>query len=136
MFMNPLRSNLFGSGGDESFRAPGGFEFSGSGATGTDNVLTQTEGLISNVIGLLTTLAAVFFLINFFLGAFNWITAGGDQSKIQQARDKMVNGVIGLVVIVAAYGIVGIIGSVVGIDILNIGDTIRGTGGGTNLLPF
>jgi len=82
-------------------------------------VLISLEVIISSVVGILTVIAGIFFVIFFFLAAFKWQTAGGDSGKVQKARDEMIQGVIGMIIIVAAYGIIGIIGSVVGIDILN-----------------
>lgn len=90
-----------------------------------DTALTAAETLISRIIGFLTVLAGIFFIIYFILGALSWVTAGGDQSKIQKARDQIVQGVIGLIVIVGAYAVVGIIGSVVGINILNPAAQLR-----------
>lgn len=84
-----------------------------------NNALTGLELLISRIIGFLTTLAGIFFIFYFILGALSWVTAGGDTGKTQKARDQIVQGVIGLVIIVGSYAVIGIIGSVVGIDILN-----------------
>lgn len=88
------------------------------GSADNATVLTNLETIISNVLGLLTVLAGLFFVMIFFLAAFKWLSAGGDSSKVQKARDEMVQAVLGLVVIVAAYGIIGIIGTIVGINIL------------------
>lgn len=91
----------------------------------TDGVLSNLELFISNIIGFLTVLAGLFFIFYFILAAFNWVTAGGEQSKLQKARDQMINGVIGLILIVAAYGVIGLIGSVIGLDLLNPADQVR-----------
>lgn len=93
-------------------------EASGQGA------LNNLELALSNIIGVLTVVAGITFTVYFFLGAFKWITAGGDSGRVQKARDEMVNGVIGLIVIVAAYGVVGLIGTIVGIRILNPGEQL------------
>ena len=77
------------------------------------------ETFISTLIGVITVVGSIIFIINFLLAALQWITAGGDSGKIQSARDKMVQSVIGLIVVVAGYSLVGLIGSIVGLDILN-----------------
>lgn len=82
------------------------------------NAYTQIENLISTLLGVLTILGSIVFVVYFFLGAFKWISAGGDAGKIGQARDQMVQGVLGLVVIVAAYAVVGLIGNLVGLDLI------------------
>jgi hypothetical protein len=90
-----------------------------------DNALTGLELFVSRIIGFLTVLGGIFFIVYFILGALSWVTAGGDTGKIQKARDQIVQGVIGLVVIVGSYAVIGIIGSVVGIDILNPAAQLR-----------
>jgi hypothetical protein len=94
----------------------------GAYSTGSDvdaGAVTNLELFISNVIGFLTILGALFFIFYFVMGGLSWITAAGDSGKIQKARDQMLNGVIGLIVIVASYSLIGIIGSVFGVEILN-----------------
>jgi len=85
----------------------------------TSDVLTQLESLISTALGFMTVIGSLYFIFFFFLAALKWLTAGGDSGKVQKARDEMIQGVMGLIVIVAAYGVIGLIGSIVGIDILN-----------------
>jgi hypothetical protein len=88
-------------------------------------VTDSLETYISDIIGIITILATLFFIINTFLAIFSWITAGGDSGKISKAKDKFVWSTIGLVIIVAAYAIVGLIGTLVGIPILNPGEMIK-----------
>lgn len=93
---------------------------SGPGGTGTGVVDVFSEQF-SNLIGLLTVLGGVFFLIYMLIAAFDWIQAGGDSGKIDKAKTKMTNGAIGLLVMILAFGIVGIIGGVFGLELLNPG---------------
>lgn len=79
----------------------------------------QLEDLISTGLGIITVVAGLFFVVYFFLAAVKWMTAGGDAGQIQKARDEMVQGVIGLIIIVAAYGLIGLLSTVLGLDILN-----------------
>lgn len=83
------------------------------------------EIILSNVLGLMTTIGAIFFVVYFVMAAVEWITAGGESGKITNARNKMMQGVLGLIILVAAYGIIGLIGSLVGISILNPAETLR-----------
>lgn len=88
------------------------------------NAFSNLEILISNIIGLLTVLGGLFFVFFFVQAAFTWITAGGDSSKIEKARGQMTQGILGLVVLVAAYGIIGLIGTVVGLRLLSPAATL------------
>lgn len=51
-------------------------------------------------------------LIYFLWGALDWITAGGDQSKIGKARDKITQSIIGLILLVGSFFIIGFISRV------------------------
>lgn len=88
------------------------------GVTEGTTALSSIELFISNMVGVLTTVASIFFIIYFVMGAFKWVTAGGDSGKVQKARDQMIQSVLGLVLIVAAYAIIGVIGSIIGLQIL------------------
>jgi hypothetical protein len=72
-------------------------------------VLTFTIRSFFTVAGL----AALLFLI---LGAFGWITSGGNKEAVDKARDKIMNAVIGMIILFAALAIVGLLENV-----LNIG---------------
>ncbi|NCN45611.1 MAG: hypothetical protein COU63_03690 [Candidatus Pacebacteria bacterium CG10_big_fil_rev_8_21_14_0_10_36_11] len=97
---------------------------SGSSANGAQ-ALKNLELFISNIIGFMTALGGIFFVIYFVLGAFEWISSGGDKGKVEKARNRMMNGAIGLVLMVAAYGIIGLLGSFVGLDLLNPAEQIN-----------
>lgn len=95
------------------------------GSDTTTGALTNLELFISNIIGFMTTIGTVFFVIYFVLGAFEWISSGGDKGKAEKARNRMMNGAIGLVIIVASYAILGLLGSFIGIDLLNPAEQIQ-----------
>ncbi len=90
-----------------------------AGGTTQEGVLANFDLIISNLLGLFTIIGALIFVIYFLMASIQWITAGGDAGKLTEAREKIVQGIIGLVILVAAYGILGLIGTLVGIDILN-----------------
>lgn len=89
------------------------------GVASGNQSLSTLELFISNMLGLGTVVGSIVFIIYFLLGAISWIGAGGDTSKINKARDQMIQGALGLIVLVAMYAIIGLIGTIVGLDILN-----------------
>lgn len=91
----------------------------------TDTPLTSLELWISRLFGLVTTIGSIVFIFMFFYGAFRWLSGGDDSAKIGKARDQMVQGVIGMIIMVAGYAIIGLIGAMIGIDILNPAEQIR-----------
>lgn len=60
------------------------------------------------------------FLLYFLLGGITWITAGGDKGKIEEARGKITQGLVGLAVLAASYVIIKFIETAIGLDLLNI----------------
>lgn len=60
------------------------------------------------------------FILYFLWGGLEWITAGGDKGKIETARAKITQGLIGLAILAASFVIVKFLQSAIGIDLLNI----------------
>jgi hypothetical protein len=86
-----------------------------SGATTTFG--TFFESLLSGIM-LIAALMVFFFLI---WGAIEWITAGGDQSKIQKGRDRIVQSIIGIIVLASTLALFGLVQSFLGLEILDFG---------------
>jgi hypothetical protein len=64
-------------------------------------------------------LGALAVLLYMFLGAIGWITAGGDSGKIEKARDRIIQSVIGLAVLFSIVAIAAFVGPIFGLDLLN-----------------
>jgi hypothetical protein len=111
---NLIAQANFGSG----LNPDGGIATEGIAAFNTAEPLTGLEIWISQIISLVTTIGSITFVFIFLLGAFKWISAGDDSGKLQKARDQMVQAVIGLVIMVAGYAIIGLVGEMIGIKIL------------------
>ena len=84
------------------------------GATGEPGV--YIGNLISTAIGAVIMIAAVLALIYLIMGAFDWITSGGDKQKLETARGKITNGIIGLVLVAASWAIITLVGSFLGFE--------------------
>lgn len=64
--------------------------------------LPQTTAKIINAfISILGVVAVVIILI----GGFKWMTSGGAEEKVGEARQLIMAGIIGLVIVLAAYAI-------------------------------
>ncbi|MDP3955107.1 MAG: hypothetical protein Q8Q15_01960 [bacterium] len=81
--------------------------------------------VISVIIGVLTVAAGLWFIFQFLIGAFGWLTSGGDKAQLEGARKRLANSIIGLVIVVAAIFIIDLIGNLLGLDILNPAGTIH-----------
>ena len=80
--------------------------------------------VISNIIGFLTIIAGLWFVFQFVLGAIGWLSAGGDKVKVEAAQKKLTQGIIGLVIVVAAIFLVDLIGTILGLNVLSPKDVI------------
>jgi len=75
---------------------------------------------LSILIGAVTAGAFLYFIVNFFLAGLSWVTAGGDQKKIEMAQKQITMSLVGLVIVVSAIFITQLIGKVLGLgDVLN-----------------
>lgn len=76
---------------------------------------------ISAAIGLMTIIAVIWFIFVLITGAIGMISAGGDKAQVENARKRIGNGLIGLVVVIVAIFLVDLIGNLLGIkNILNL----------------
>jgi len=64
--------------------------------------LTQ---IISQVINTFLGLLGTIFIVLMLLGGYNWMTAQGDESKVEKAKSTIQRAIIGLIIIVSAYSI-------------------------------
>jgi len=94
-------------------------------AAGLAGISSQTNlvVIISRLVKIMISFLGFIAVIIILIGGFMWMTSGGDSEKIKSARQLMINGLIGLVIIVLAYAIATLV-----ITRLNI-ITAPGSGG-------
>lgn len=68
---------------------------------GQKDVRNTVASIINVALGLLGIVAVVIILI----GGFEWMTAGGNEEKTGEARNRIFAGIIGLAIILSAYAI-------------------------------
>lgn len=82
--------------------------------------VSQIGQLISAFVGMAIIIAALLAFIYLVWGGIEWITSGGDKAGMENARNRITNALIGLVIVVAAWAITVLIGKFFNIDIFNI----------------
>lgn len=78
--------------------------------------------LTSYVNWLLTTIIVLALLLafaQFIIAGFEWITSGGDKSKTESSRSRIVHVFIGILVLSASYAIIQFIAYLLGFGTLN-----------------
>jgi len=68
---------------------------------GNEDPRVMASAVINILLGFLGIIAVLLIL----LGGFKWMTAAGDEGKVDEAKKIIAAGVIGLVVVLSAYGI-------------------------------
>lgn len=77
---------------------------------------TMLEKLASNIIGVLTIVAVLFFVIQIIFAGYSFISSGGDEKVMETSRKKLTNGVLGLFIVVVAVGIGSLIAKLLGLN--------------------
>lgn len=84
----------------------------GSAASGT----VVIGKLISSIAGFLFLAAAILTFLYLVVGGLDWITSGGDKSKLEGARNKITNAILGLLIVASAWAVWLLIGKFLGIS--------------------
>lgn len=103
-------------------------KISGPGEAANKEVGGQLNKTISTVIGVMTAVAALYFIFQFIIAGYQWISSGGEKNNLEEARNKITNSLIGLIIVVAAWIIIGVVGNILGLKILNPGTLLQTLG--------
>jgi len=75
---------------------------------------------ISNILFLAFAIAALIVLIMLIIGAFEWISSGGDKENVAKARNRIINALIGLAVLAVAFALANVFAQFTGINLQNL----------------
>lgn len=81
---------------------------------------TATGMILSSVIGGMFVVAFFIALIFLLTGAFHWITSGGDKTSLENARNKIIHAIVGLIIVGAAWSIMVLVAQFFGLDFTNL----------------
>jgi len=93
----PLQANAASTIGVEDL----GLSYGAKTGLGTSDVRTTIAKIIKVAMSLLGIVAVVIVLI----GGFKWMTAGGNDDQVGEAKKWIFSGVIGLAIILSAYAL-------------------------------
>jgi len=83
----------------------------------TSNTFGTAIGSIITTLMIIAVIIAVFFLV---WGGIKWIMSGGDKAKVESARNTIIGGIVGLVLVFLAYFIISVVAGIFGINISNL----------------
>jgi hypothetical protein len=84
--------------------------------------------VVSNILGIMTIGAGLWFLFKLVSGAYTYMSAGGEAQKVEAATKQITSALIGLVIITLAYAGISLIGRLLGLNILNPQEVIKNLG--------
>ena len=97
---------------------------------------TTGEGFLQNFlprfIGIGFVIGALIFLFMMLIGAIQWMASGGDKAAIEAARGRIMNALIGVVILFSLFAVFALVSNFFGINLLQIdfGPLKVGSGGG------
>ncbi|MDQ3008378.1 MAG: hypothetical protein M3Q81_02165 [bacterium] len=80
---------------------------------------TDPGRLINSLLSVVLTISALLVFAYLIWGAFDWITSGGDRGKTDQARQKIIAAVVGIIIVAASFAIVNLVVRFLGFADLN-----------------
>lgn len=69
---------------------------------------------LSNLVALIYSLAAIVLIFMLLWGAWDWMTSEGDKEKLDSARKKIVNAIIGILLFAVAFAVIQVLGQFTG----------------------
>jgi len=80
---------------------------------------TDFGNMFSSILNVVMLIAAVLVFAFLIFGGIQWITAGGDKSKAEEARNRITSAIIGLVIVAASYALINLIVNFLGFGSFN-----------------
>jgi hypothetical protein len=91
------------------------------GATGVTAAGGGFGAFVGSMLQSVMVVAAVLVFMYMIWGAIDWISAAGDSSKIQKARNKITGAVIGILVLAAVVALFIMVQQILGIEVFRFG---------------
>ncbi len=98
-----------GVGNAFSFLESTGVETTAKGTGHTSQKIFNSAGSLDSgagvIVNIVLSLVGVLFMIMLILGGILWMTAGGNEQKLERAKSTITRAIIGLAVVLLAYAI-------------------------------
>lgn len=76
------------------------------------------QAFVPKVVTVTLIIAAIIFIFVILIGGISWMLAGSDKNQVESARGRVVNGIVGFLIVLSVFAIAGLIEILFGIDIL------------------
>ena len=78
------------------------------------------SSLVPALLSMFLVVGVVIFLFNLILGGIEWTSAGGDKGKLESAKQKLSNAIIGITILLSFFAILSLVECFFGIGLRNI----------------
>ncbi|OGM09774.1 hypothetical protein A2W13_01170 [Candidatus Woesebacteria bacterium RBG_16_36_11] len=78
------------------------------------------QRLIPALVGIGFVVGVIIFVFIMIIGAIQWISSGGDKASVEAARGKVMNAIIGLIVLFVVFALIKLIETFFTINILEL----------------
>ena len=77
--------------------------------------LTEATKTVGKVVNVIIPIVGAILLVYFFVGAFQYVSASGDEESRNEARNRMIYAVIGMFVAFSVFGLVTLLRKTFGV---------------------
>lgn len=85
-------------------------QFIGKDPTGAGGI----SRFLSNLVALFYAMAGIVLIFMLLWGAWDWMTSEGDKEKLDSAKKKIINAIVGIVLFSIAFALIQILGQFTG----------------------
>lgn len=78
------------------------------------------QEFVPNLIGLAFVIGIIVFFFILLMGAIQWMSSGSDKASLESARGKILNALIGIVILLSVFAFLKVIEDFFGINILTL----------------
>lgn len=92
----------------------------------TDTAVSALETIVSSIIGLLSVVGVIYFALQIIFAGYAFLGAQGDPKKIESARDRISQSVLGLFIVLIAIFFASLIATLAGMSgIFNLSSVVN-----------
>jgi xanthine/uracil permease len=90
------------------------------GGLGATAGITFFQTFFGKLVAVALIAGSVIFLFMLITGAIQWISSGGDKQALENAKSKVTNAIVGIIILFAIFAVINFVSSFFGnIPILN-----------------
>ena len=82
--------------------------------------VTIMNQILRVMLNFLLIVGVIYSMLNLIIGAYRWMSGGRDKGYLQEARERVFNAVVALVILFSVFAIMNLIGELFGINLVQL----------------